>query len=147
MKNRRDISNDSRRDYRVINLRYEYRGYTGNERYAIITDLSEKELNEIYETEIAAYRPFLILTCEMGRAMYEYDLNEAKHKRRIARTEEYCCFTSLDEHKHSEFWSLDEQHQRDEEEFYEDLSRWIKESIDIGLCSLSTLQRKYLIEN
>ena len=35
-------------DYRIINLKYEYEGYTGSEKWAIITSLSEKELLEKY---------------------------------------------------------------------------------------------------
>lgn len=34
---------------KVINLSYEYPGYTGKEKWAIITDLTEKELIEKYD--------------------------------------------------------------------------------------------------
>ncbi len=33
---------------KFINLKYEYEGYTGEEQWAIITELSEKELFEKY---------------------------------------------------------------------------------------------------
>lgn len=36
-------------DCKVINLSYEYPGYTGEEKWAIITDLTEEELIEKYE--------------------------------------------------------------------------------------------------
>ena len=34
--------------YKVINLKYEYEGYEGNEKWAIISELSEKELFGLY---------------------------------------------------------------------------------------------------
>ena len=36
-------------DCKVINLSYEYPGYTGEEKWAIITDLTEEELSKKYE--------------------------------------------------------------------------------------------------
>ena len=36
------------KDCKLINLKYEYNGYTGDERWAIITELSVKELWEKY---------------------------------------------------------------------------------------------------
>ena len=38
-------------DCKVINLSYEYPGYTGDEKWAIITDLTEKELIEKYHKQ------------------------------------------------------------------------------------------------
>ena len=34
------------KDCKVIKLKYEYPGYTGEEKWAIITGLTEEELNE-----------------------------------------------------------------------------------------------------
>ncbi len=36
------------KDCKLINLKYEYNGYTGDEKWAIITELSVKELWEKY---------------------------------------------------------------------------------------------------
>lgn len=44
---------------KVINLSYEYPGYTGKEKWAIITDLTEKELIEKYDEIISSYKPFV----------------------------------------------------------------------------------------
>lgn len=41
-------------DCKVINLSYEYPGYTGEEKWAIITDLTEEELIEKYEEIISS---------------------------------------------------------------------------------------------
>ena len=32
------------KDCKLINLRYEYKGYTGTEKWAIVTELAEEEL-------------------------------------------------------------------------------------------------------
>lgn len=60
---------------KVINLSYEYPGYTGKEKWAIITDLTEKELIEKYDEIISSYRPFCeqanrsVLTVSMNISM------------------------------------------------------------------------------
>ena len=41
-------------DCKVINLSYEYPGYTGDEKWVIITDLTEKELIEKYDEIISS---------------------------------------------------------------------------------------------
>lgn len=43
------------KDCKLINLKYEYNGYTGAERWAIITELSVKELWEKYPLVIERY--------------------------------------------------------------------------------------------
>ena len=48
----KSINTNFKKDCKVINLAYEYKGYTGKEKYAIITDLSEEELNLNYKDEI-----------------------------------------------------------------------------------------------
>ena len=45
------------KDCKLINLKYEYNGYTGDERWAIITELSVKELREKYPLVIERYSP------------------------------------------------------------------------------------------
>ena len=45
------------KDCKVLNLAKEYEGYTGEEKYAIITDLSEEELNLCFKEELEKYRP------------------------------------------------------------------------------------------
>lgn len=51
---------------KVINLSYEYPGYIGEEKWAIITGLTEEELNERYAEKIASFRPFIILDLAFG---------------------------------------------------------------------------------
>ncbi len=78
-----------KQECKIINLEIEYPGYKGAERYAIITDLSEEVLNARYSEQIEKYRPFIILSKEMGLAMKEFNNNEKKHSMRLARGEYY----------------------------------------------------------
>ncbi len=72
----------SNNDYKVIKLAKEYDNYTGEEKYAIITDLSEEELNLRYKDELEKYRPFVILSQEMYSVILESNRNdEREHKR------------------------------------------------------------------
>ena len=50
------------KDCKLINLKYEYNGYTGDEKWAIITELSVKELWEKYPLVIERYSPFVHLS-------------------------------------------------------------------------------------
>lgn len=73
-------------DCKVINLKYEYPGYTGTEQWAIITDLSENELTTRYSEQIAPYKPFIILPASFGDVRDDYRRNEKKHEMRAIRS-------------------------------------------------------------
>lgn len=70
---------------KLINLKYEYEGYTGTEKWAVITSLSKKELLERYADILESYSPYILLTIEQGHAIDEYQRNEAKHRMRNLR--------------------------------------------------------------
>ena len=72
----------SKNDYQIINLEYEYPGYTGEEKWAIITDLSEEELNKKYSDQISMFTPFIVLPTSFGEPREEYIRNEHKHEMR-----------------------------------------------------------------
>lgn len=71
---------------KVINLKYEYPGYTGNEQWGIITKLSESELNDRYANQIAGFKPFILLTAAFGKARDDFRRNENKHRMRAIRS-------------------------------------------------------------
>ena len=54
---------------KLINLKYEYNGYTGDERWAIITELSVKKLWEKYPLVIERYSPFVHLSIAQGEGI------------------------------------------------------------------------------
>ena len=74
---------------KLIDLRYEYHGYTGDERYAIISELTEKELRYRYSNIIKRYEPFILLSMECGEIIDEFHRNEDKFKKRAKRSKDY----------------------------------------------------------
>lgn len=74
-----------KKDCKVINLKYEYPGYTGIEQWAIITDLSEEELEEKYEKIVTSLKPYILLSAAFGNVRNDYERNETKHRMRSLR--------------------------------------------------------------
>lgn len=70
---------------KLINLKYEYKGYTGNEKFAIITELSEEELKQKYPDIIERYVPFLLLSMKHGEVIAEAHRNDDKFAKRAKR--------------------------------------------------------------
>lgn len=70
---------------KVIDLKYEYSGYTG-ERFAVITELTEKQILEKYHEQIKPYIPFIVLSPAFGEVREEYRRNEKKHQARATRS-------------------------------------------------------------
>lgn len=56
-------------DCKLINLRYEYHGYTGTEKWAIVTELAEEELWVKYPDVIRRYTPFILLSMAQGEVI------------------------------------------------------------------------------
>ena len=73
------------KDCKLINLQYEYSGYTGTEKWAIVTELSENELKFKYPDVIRRYTPFVLLSVAQGEVITEYQNAEAKEQMRKLR--------------------------------------------------------------
>lgn len=69
------------KDCKLINLKYEYTGYIGQEKWAIVSELSEQELFEKYPDEVKKYIPFVLLSVEQGKAIQAYNRNEDKYRK------------------------------------------------------------------
>lgn len=142
----KSINTNFKKDCKVINLAYEYKGYTGKEKYAIITDLSEEELNLRYKDEIKRYRPFIILSRKMGLAIREFDRNDEKFRKRSARNESI--FIACDEQDELVFSSLsvedDQTIKEAESEELENKQR-IREVCTKALDALTPKQRYYFV--
>ena len=67
---------------KVIDLKYEYRGYTGEERYAIVSELSKEELKQKYPKLIQKYIPFVLLSVAQGAVIDDFNRNEKKESRK-----------------------------------------------------------------
>lgn len=74
------------RECKVVNLKYEYEGYIGEEQWAIISELTKKEILEKYSEFIGDYIPFLILSPAFGEIRDEFRRNEKKHHMRAVRS-------------------------------------------------------------
>ena len=75
-------------DCKVVSTKREYPSYTGIEKWIIITDLTEEELNGKYAEQIAPLRPFIVLSRSFGEVRENYIRNEQKHRMRAVRTVE-----------------------------------------------------------
>lgn len=73
-------------DCEVIETKYEYPQYTGVEKWIIITDLTEEELNSKYAEQIAPLRPYIILSRSFGEVRNDFRRNEKKHHMRSVRS-------------------------------------------------------------
>ena len=69
-------------DCKLINLRYEYSGFTGTEKWAIITELSEEALWDKYPDVISRYTPFILLSMAQGEVISESHRNNDKYEKR-----------------------------------------------------------------
>ena len=74
------------KDCKLINLKYEYTGYTGQEKWAIITELSEEELQKKYPDIISRYTPFVLLSMAQGVVIEDARRNDDKYEKRAKRT-------------------------------------------------------------
>ena len=74
------------KDCKLINLRYEYTNYTGKEKWAVVTELTEKELRKKYPDIVKRYTPFILLSMAQGEVINESDRNDDKYEKRAKRT-------------------------------------------------------------
>ena len=131
---------------KVINLKYEYEGYTGEEQWAVITELSEKELFGKYPDIISRYIPFVLLSVEQGKAVYEFRRNESKfYKRSLNNEDAFGCDDELIGIFHSEVFVPDFFEQQITEEYEENRYQLKMKLMDKALSTLTEKQYKYLI--
>ena len=67
---------------KLINLKYEYQGYTGTEKWMIVTELTEEELCKKYPDIIHRYTPFILLSMAQGEVITKYQNYEARERMR-----------------------------------------------------------------
>ena len=132
--------------YKVINLKYEYEGYGGNEKWAIISELSEKELYGLYPDEMRRYSPFLLLSVEQGKAIADFKLNEDKYRKRSINNEDYFGYSEgLTENLHTEAIVSDFVEQQENEEYCKMREELKQRLFDQAIASLTEKQRRHLL--
>lgn len=134
-----------KRECKVINLKYEYAGYIGTEEWAIVSELSERELLKKYPDEVAQYMPFILLSVEQGKVIYEYNLIEDKHNKRRKNNESGFGFDEETENIHSEIATPDFTEQQELEEYYEAREEQKIKLLTSAISSLTEKQYKYLV--
>lgn len=140
------LNEEFRSECKVINLKYEYEGYIGEEQWAIISELSEKELLEKYPDIISRYIPFVLLSVEQGKAVYEFRRNESKfYKRSLNNEDAFGYNDELTGIYHSEVVVPDFVEQQITEEYEEARNQLKIKLLDKALSSLTEKQYKYLI--
>lgn len=124
--------------FKVINLSYEYPGYTGEEKWAIITDLTEEELIEKYEEIISSYRPFIVLSSMFGSVRADFIRNEDKFSKRAKRSISIFDFSEETEEYHPEIAANDLEE--------EAISNEMAEQVRDAIAQLKPIQRERLIK-
>ena len=66
------------KDCKLMNLKYEYDGYNGTEKWAVVTELTEEELWDKYPDIISRYTPFVLLSMAQGKVII--DDNRETHR-------------------------------------------------------------------
>ena len=68
------------KDYVILSIEKEYPGYTGTEKWMIITDLSEEEFAAIHPDQYSYWNEAVIMSTAMGAEIARYRCNERKHE-------------------------------------------------------------------
>lgn len=134
---------------KLINLRYEYQGYTGKEKWAVVSELSEKELFEKYPDVISRYTPFVLLSVEQGEVIEEAYRNNHKYEMRAKRSHDAFAYEDdVSESFHKELVTpfADPFEQTEEEER---LRKQLLDSQKVRtvLAMLKPVQRQRLLKN
>ncbi len=147
VKSKSDVLNEEfQSKCKIINLKYEYEGYIGEEQWAIVSELTEKELLEKYPDIVSHYIPFVLLSVEQGKAVYEYRKNESKfYKRSLNNEDAFGYDDELTGVFHSEVVVPSFVEQQITEEYEENRYQLKMKLLDKALSSLTEKQYKYLI--
>lgn len=126
--------NEFRKNCRLVNLKYEYPGLVGDIEWLIVSDYSEKELQNRYSEEIGMYSPYVVMSEQVYRPVIESKSNELKHARREKRHADLFGFVDGEMEKfHPETW-------------VDARDPFMYESLYESINSLSTVQRSRVID-
>ena len=142
------VSSDFMNDCKLVNLIYEYgAGYTGKEKWAIITDLSKVDLYIRYANEVKPYKPFVVLSIEQGNAIFDFRRNEDKFKKRnMLHGSAYGYDEGITERIEDEISEPDFISKQELQEYEHKRYQIKMQLIDTALSILTEKQHRYLIE-
>ncbi len=81
---------------KIIDFKYEYHGYKGEEKFIIVTPLTKEELMDKYSDIVQQYIPFILLSPQHGEVIDEFHKNNHKHEMRLKRHCEPCDINNSD---------------------------------------------------
>ena len=88
---------------RLVSMKHEYPGYTGLEKWLLVSSLSEAEVMERFADEVKPYTPFIYMSRESFSPIAESQNNQRKHEIRSAKYRDaYAYEDGLTEVFHSE---------------------------------------------
>ena len=70
---------------KVKRIHYIYPDFVGNEKYIIITNLSDEQLKDKFGAFLSIYTPCILLTMDMWAVYKDFHANEMKHTYRLHR--------------------------------------------------------------
>lgn len=132
------LTEDFKAHCKVIKLGYEYPGYTGFEKYAIVTDLSYAQIMERYAPVAEHYCPFLLLSKAAGEVIADFKRNEDKFSKRMQKDDNYGFEDGVTEQYHDEAFTVDFTEVLFQNDIQEQLLR-------VAFSLLSALQKKRVI--
>ena len=112
-------------------LEDEYPGWTGKEKYGIITELDEPSLLDEFPAIMHALSPYIILDMEFARIRNESLNNDRRHQRNQENSESLFAFDEETEYHHAELLCPDFS-----EAFIEN------EALEYALSCLTEVQRR-----
>lgn len=68
-----------KKDYVILNIEKEYPGYTGTEKWMIITDLTEDQFSKQYPKEYKRWKKAVIVSSAIGDEIIRFKNNEKKN--------------------------------------------------------------------
>lgn len=132
------IDEQFRTECKVLNLRYEYPGYTGDIKWAIVSGLTEEEIKSKYPKQVKEYTPFVLLNSDYEAARRCYVRNENKHYMRAVRNGHAFAFGDNTEEHHTGI-AVDS---FEDDVIFNEQIRLLREAI----TKLNPIQRKRLIK-
>ena len=123
---------------KLIDLNYEYPKYTGEEKWAIISDLTEEDIMRKYAELIQPYSPFLLLNSSFGEVRKDYIRNEKKHQMRAIRS---IHIFDVDEEFEEHHPEVATQSYEDEYEYQEEIER-----LHQAIQKLKPIQKERIIK-
>ena len=91
---------ESNENYSVIDLTLEYENWTGTERYAVISDLDQGYIEEMFASELSEYKPYIYMANAFLDIRRDFRNNNKKYEMRSIRSESVFSFEDSDTETH-----------------------------------------------